>query len=146
MEGQYELDLRLDYERDLKTNLTQVIHFAGERRKHDLEENGRPLRRVESTQEGYGIAAQAFVKVTGKHKILKGQMDDFLKLLDAGDGAASIAGQIYNACLELSTESTLMAAEAERILKDLYYTTPRTPLEEFQDAEAEDYDGEEDQE
>ena len=39
-----------------------------------------------------------------------------------------------------------MAAEAERILKDLYYTTPRTPLEEFQDAEAEDYDGEEDQE
>ena len=73
-------------------------------------------------------------------------MDDFLKLLDAGDDAASIAGQIYNACLELSTESTLMAAEAERILKDLYYTTPRTPLEEFQDAEAEDYDGEEDQE
>ena len=140
MEGQYELDLRLDYERDLKTNLTQVIRFAGDQRRHDLEENGRPLRRVESTQEGYGIAAQAFVKVGGKNKILK----DFLKLLDAGDDAASIAGQIYNACLELSQEAVLMAAEAERILKDLYYTTPRTPLEEFQDAA--DYDGEEGQE
>lgn len=141
MDGQYEMDLRLDYERDLKTNLTQVIRFAGDQRRHDLEENGRPLRRVESTQEGYGIAAQAFVKVSGKHKILKGQMDDFLKLLDAGDDAASIAGQIYNACLELSQEAVLMAAEAERILKDLYYTTPRTPLEEFTDAE--DYGEEE---
>lgn len=132
---QYELDLRLDYERDLKTNLTQVIRFAGEQQRHDLEENGRPLKRVESTQEGYGIAAQAYVKVCGKNKILKGQMDDFLKLLDGGDDVASISGQIYNACLELSIEAVLMAAQAERILKDLYYTTPRTPLEEFTDAE-----------
>lgn len=144
MEGQYALDLRLDYERDLKTNLTQVIRFAGEQRRHDMEENGCPLRIVESAQEGYGIAAQAFAKVSGKQKILKGQMDDFLKLLDGGD-AASISGQIYNACLELSQEAVLMAAEAERILKDLYYTAPRTPLEEFQDA-GEDCDGEEDQE
>ena len=137
MEGQYELDLRLDYERDLKTNLTQVIRFAGQQQRHDLEENGRPVKRVESTQEGYGIAAQAYVKVCGKQKILKGQMDDYLKLLDAGDDAASIAGQIYNACLELAQESVLMAAQAERILKDLYYTSPRTPLEEFEEAEAE---------
>lgn len=138
MDGQQmELDLRLEYERDLKENLTRVIRFAGEQQRQNLEEAGRPLKRVESTQEGYGIAAQAYVKVCGKQKILKSQMDDYLKLLDADDDAAGtgIAGQIYNSCLELAQEAVLMAAQANRILSDLYYGAPRTPIEDFIDAE-----------
>lgn len=46
--GQLEFDLRLDYERSLKENLIAVAKFAGEQMKKDLEDNGRPLKNVES--------------------------------------------------------------------------------------------------
>lgn len=134
--GQLEFDLRLDYERNLKDNLITVTKFAGEQMRQNLEDEGRPLKTVESKQEAYGIAAQQFVKVCTKEKALKGQMDDFLKLLDADGEATQVAGTIYNAAMELAQESILMAAQAARILEDLYYTEPRTPLEEYMDAEA----------
>lgn len=133
--GQLEFDLRLDYERNLKDNLITVTKFAGEQMKQNLEDEGRPLKAVESKQEAYGIAAQQFVKVCTKEKALKGQMDDFLKLLDADGEATQVAGTIYNAAMELAQESILMAAQASRILADLYYTEPRTPLEEYMEAE-----------
>lgn len=132
--GQLEFDLRLDYERNLKDNLITVTKFAGEQMKQNLEDEGRPLKAVESKQEAYGIAAQQFVKVCTKEKALKGQMDDFLKLLDADGEATQVAGTIYNAAMELAQESILMAAQASRILADLYYTEPRTPLEEYMEA------------
>lgn len=133
--GQLELDLRLDYERSLKDNLIAVTKFAGDQMRRDLQDNGRPLKNVESKQEAYGIAAQQYVKVVAKEKALKGQMDDFLKLLYADGEATQVAGTIYNAAMELAQESILMAAQASRILADLYYAEPRTPLEEYMDAE-----------
>lgn len=147
--GQLEFDLRLDYERNLKDNLITVTKFAGEQMRQNLEDEGRPLKAVESKQEAYGIAAQQFVKVCTKEKALKGQMDDFLKLLDADGEATQVAGTIYNAAMELAQESILMAAQASRILADLYYTEPRTPLEEYmeatenEDAENEEQEGDE---
>lgn len=132
---QMELDLRLDYERNLKDNLNTVARFAGEQMRQNLEEEGRPLKTVESKQEAYGIAAQQYVKVSTKAKMLKGEMDDFLKLLDADGEATQVAGTIYNAAMELAQESILMAAQASRILADLYYTEPRTPMEEYLEAE-----------
>lgn len=146
---QLELDLRLDYERSLKENLIAVTKFAGSQMRKELEDNGRPLKSVESKQEAYGIAAQQFVKVCSKNKALKGQMDDFLKLLDADGEATQVAGTIYNAAMELAQESILMAAQASRILADLYYAEPRTPLEECMDAEdmeGDETDREEDEE
>lgn len=142
--GQLKFDLRLDYERNLKDNLITVTKFAGEQMQQEMEDKGRPLKAVESKQEAYGIAAQQFVKVCTKEKALKGQMDDFLKLLDADGEATQVAGTIYNAAMELAQESILMAAQASRILADLYYTTPRTPLEEYAEA-AEVEEGENDE-
>lgn len=136
--GQMKLDLRLDYERSLKENLIAVAKFAGEQMRKDLEDNGRPLKSVESKQEAYGIAAQQFVKVCSKEKALKGQMGDFLKLLDADGEATQVVGTMYNAAMELAQESILMAAQASRILADLYYAEPRTLLEEYLDAEPAD--------
>jgi hypothetical protein len=132
---QLEFDLRLDYERNLKDNLITVAKFAQEQMKQDLYDNGRPLKTVESEQEAYGIAAQQYVKVGGKAKMLKGGMDDFLKLLDADGEVTQVAGTIYNAAIELAQESILMAAQASRILSDLYYQTPKTPMEEYLDAQ-----------
>ncbi len=139
---QLEFDLRLDYERNLKDNLITVAKFAQEQMKQDLYGNGRPLKTVESEQEAYGIAAQQFVKVCAKEKQLKGTMDDFLKLLDADGEATQVSGTIYNAAIELAQESILMAAQASRILSDLYYQTPKTPIEEYLDAEELETEGE----
>lgn len=132
---QLEFDLRLDYERNLKDNLITVAKFAGEQMRQNMADRGTPLKTVESAQEAYGIAAQQFVKVTGKSKILKGQMDDFLKLLDADGEVAQTAGSLYSAAIELAQESILMAAQASRILADIYYAEPRTPLEDYLAAE-----------
>ena len=131
---QMELDLHLDYERNLKDNLNTVARFAGEQMRQNMEEEGRPLKTVESKQEAYGIAAQQYVKVGVKTKMLKGGMDDFLKLLDADGEVTQVAGTIYNASMELAQESILMAAQASRILADLYYAEPRTPMEEYLEA------------
>lgn len=135
---QMELDLRLDYERNLKDNLNTVARFAGEQMCQNMEDEGRPLKTVESKQEAYGIAAQQYVKVAAKAKMLKGEMDDFLKLLDADGEATQVAGTIYNASIELAQECVLMAAQASRILADLYYQEPKTPLEEYLEADEAD--------
>lgn len=132
---QMEFDLRLDYERNLKDNLNTVARFAEEQMRQNLEDEGRPLKTVESKQEAYGIAAQQYVKVSAKAKMLKGEMNDFLKLLDADGEATQVAGTIYNASMELAQESILMAAQASRILADLYYAEPKTPIEDFIEAE-----------
>lgn len=135
--GQIELDLRLEYDRSLKDNLINVAKFTEEQMKRD----GLNQHKVETKQEGYGIAAQAYVKVCQNQKALKNQLDDYLKLLDADGEANQVAGTIYNAALELAQASVVMAAQASRILADLYYETPKSPLEEY--LETDDGSGEE---
>ncbi|MDD3251788.1 MAG: hypothetical protein PHV18_04415 [Lachnospiraceae bacterium] len=140
---QMELDVALESAKDLKTNLSKVIKFTHDKMLAEAEESSSQLKKVESKPEAYGIAATHYVRVAAKHKALKGQMEDFLKLLDAGDEVTQIAGTIYNASLELAMESIIMAANATRILDDLYYGKPRTPLEAYMDAqEGEDEGGE----
>ena len=127
---QQELDLRLDYERDLKTNIVTVAKFTGQKMAEDLEAVGRPLTEIRTKQEAYGVAAQQFVKVGQKQKALKGGMDDFLKSLESDGEATQIAGALYNSGIELAQEAVIMAAHAKRILEDLYYGQ-QTPLEEY---------------
>ena len=127
---QMELDLRLDYERDLKTNIATVAKFTGQKMAEDLEGAGRPLTTIRTKQEAYGVAAQQFVKVAQKQKALKGEMDDFLKSLEGDGEATQIAGALYNSGIELAQEAVIMAAHAKRILEDLYYGVT-TPLEDY---------------
>ncbi len=131
---QMELDLRLRYERNLKDNLDAVSKFAGEQMRMDLESEGRPLKTVVSAQEAYGIAMQQYVKVQAAQKILKNGMDDFLKLMETDNEVVQVSGSIYNAAIELAQEGILMAVQASRILKDLYYRDT-TPIEEYLDSE-----------
>lgn len=127
---QMELDLRLDYEKDLKTNIATVTKFTGQKMAEDLENVGRPLTQIRTKQEAYGVAAQQFVKVGQKQKALKGEMDDFLKSLEGDGEATQIAGALYNSGIELAQEAVIMAAHAKRILEDLYYGTT-TPMEDY---------------
>ena len=158
---QMEIDVRLESEKDLKTNVGKVIKFFYDKRRVEAEESGWPLKRVESKHEGYGIAAEAYSKIGAKAKVLKNGMEDYLKLLQVkGEDGVSICGDIYNQALELAMEAIGMAADATRILNDLYYGyDSRTPIEqaiaemkakdgqegaEFEDAEESQGEGEND--
>ena len=129
---QMEIDVRLESEKDLKTNVGKVIKFFYDKRRMEAEESGWPLKKVESKHEGYGIAAEAFAKIGGSVKVLKRYMDDYLNLLQIkGDDSVSICGEIYNQAMELAMEAIGMAADATRILNDLYYGyDSRTPIEQ----------------
>ena len=132
---QEELDLRLDFQKSLKDNLINVAQFTEQKMKEDYADAGRPLHTVENKQEAYGVAAGAYVNVSQSAKILKGTMEDFLKLLNAeGEEVTSIVGNIHSAAIELADTSIQMAAHARRILADLYYTQPKTPIEEYLEA------------
>jgi hypothetical protein len=139
---QQELDLRLDYERDLKDNLIKVVKFTEAQLKKQMEEAGRPLQTVTNNQEAYGISAQKYTKVTLCQKVLKSAMDDFLKLLDSEGGVVQVAGVCYSAALEVAQAAIMMAASESRILADLYMGAPKTPVEDYLEAkeneEAED--------
>lgn len=156
---QMEIDVRLESEKDLKTNVGKVIKFFYDKRRMEAEESGYPLKKVESKHEGYGIAAEAYSKIGAKAKVLKNGMEDYLKLLQVkGEDGISICGDIYNQALELAMEAIGMAADATRILNDLYYGyDSRTPIEqaiaemkaqdaqegaEFEDAEENTAEGE----
>ena len=123
---QIELDLRLDYERGLKDNIATVTKFAGQKMAEDLQEEGRPLTAVRTKQEAYGVLAQQFVRVSGKMRLLKGGMNDYLKALDGDSEAGQITASLYNSAVEMAQEAVIFAAHAKRILEDLYYgqTTP----------------------
>ena len=138
---QMEIDVRLESEKDLKTNVGKVIRFFHDKRRMEAGESGRPLKQVESKHEGYGIAAEAFSKIGAKMKALDRGMKDYLALLQVrGEDGVSICGDIYSHALELAMEAIGMAADATRILNDLYYGyDSRTPIEQaIAETEAED--------
>lgn len=129
---QMEIDVRLESEKDLKTNVVKVIKFFYDKRKLEAEESGWPLKQVKSKHEGYGIAAEDFSKIGAKIKALNQGMKDYLALLQVkGEDGVSICGDIYNQALELAMEAIGMAADATRILNDLYYGyDSQTPIEQ----------------
>lgn len=142
---QEELDLRLDFERSLKDNLINVAQFTEQKMKDDYADAGRPLHTVENKQEAYGVAAGVYVNVSQSAKILKGTMEDFLKLLNAdGEEVTSVVGNIHACAIDLANASIQMAAHARRILADLYYTQPKTPIEEY--LETDEVDGDDSEE
>ena len=55
-------------------------------------------------------------------KSTKTDMDDLLKLLPNGDGdVLNVIGSLYNSAVEVAVESIKLAAQAQRIMDDLYY-------------------------
>lgn len=129
---QMEIDVRLESEKDLKTNVGKVIKFFYDKRRMEAEESGWPLKQVKGKHEGYGIAAEAFSKIGAKMKALNQGMKDYLALLQVkGEDGVSICSDIYSQALELAMEAIGMAADATRILNDLYYGyDSQTPIEQ----------------
>ena len=92
---QMEIDVRLESEKDLKTNVGKVIKFFYDKRRMEAEESGWPLKQVKGKHEGYGIAAEAFSKIGAKMKALDRGMKDYLALLQVkGEDGVSICDAI----------------------------------------------------
>lgn len=129
---QMEIDVRLESEKDLETNVGKVIKFFYNKRWMEAEKKDWPLKKVESKHEGYGIAAEAYSKIGAKMKALDRGMRDYLALLQVkGEDGMGICGDIYNQALELAMEAIGIAADATRILNDLYYGyDSRIPIEQ----------------
>ena len=139
---QMAIDVRLESERSLKDNVAKVIQFTFDKRIKEAESAGKPLSTVRNKHEGYGIAAEAWSKIQSREKDIKQGMGDYLGLLQVqGNDALQSCGALYDAALNLAIEAIGMAADMNRIMNDLYYGVPTTPLEEYMDideAEAED--------
>ena len=112
---QMEIDVRLESEKDLKTNVGKVIKFFYDKRRLEAEESGWPLKQVKSKHEGYGIAAEAFSKIGAKMKALDRGMKDYLALLQVkGEDGVSICGDIYSQALELAMDCLLYTSPSPR--------------------------------
>lgn len=125
---QMEIDVTLERDRDLKENMQATAKFA----LGQIMEYVRPTK-VKNRHEGYGIAAEGYSALQGKMKSAKTDMDDMLKLLPNGDGdVLNVIGSLYNSSVEVAVEAIKLAAQAQRIMDDLYYGESRpTPLEEY---------------
>ena len=135
---QMELDTTLESERSLKDNVQTIIKFA----LHQMMEYERP-EQVRNKHEGYGIAAEGYSKLGQKVKAANGDMQMMLKLLPNSEGdILNIVGSLYNSATEIAVEAIKLAAQSQRILKDLYEERP-TPREEYleEDATGQQEDG-----
>lgn len=129
--GQYQLDCRLDAERDLEENISVMIEFAHKQLEHSVGDNF-----VKNRYEGYGLLSE---HITGLAKALKdvsNGMAMLSKTLPIDDGKAIDAvASIDNSLADVTKEAVRMAAEARRINDDLYHNAllEPTPLEDYMD-------------
>ena len=133
---QTELDLRLDWERDMDENIEILVSFA-----HRVLMEAQAGNLVKNRHEGYGLLAEQYVNVNTALKSLKDDMAAFLKILPiddfkAVDAVASIGGSLH----KLIMAATNMAAQAKRISDELYTMTQsyKSPLEEYADGQEAD--------
>ena len=133
---QTELDLRLDWERDMDENIEILVSFA-----HRVLMEAQAGNLVKNRHEGYGLLAEQYVNVNTALKSLKDDMAAYLKILPiddfkAVDAVASIDGSLH----KLIVAATNMAAQAKRISDELYTMTQsyKSPLEEYADSQEAD--------
>ena len=140
MMEQMEFDCRLDSERELEENVNIALEFACKQ----VKENSRA--KVQNRHDGYGITSEYYATMKTGQKKVDESMKDFLRILPADDDAKAVeaASSLKNAATQLVLDATKLAAQADRIMHDLYdevssYTTPMEDyLTGFEDAEESD--------
>lgn len=126
--GQYQLDCRLDSERNLEENVSVMITFAHKQLEARIGNNF-----VKNRYEGYGILSEQFAGLSKELKEVGAGMAALLKMMPLGDSRAiDTVASIENSLADVIKQAVQMAAEAHRINDDLYHNEPETtPLEEY---------------
>ena len=147
---QLEFDCRLESEREHEENVNIALEFACKQVKETSKS------KVSNRHDGYGIASEFYAGMKLDQKKVDESMKDFLRILPTEDDAKAVeaASSLKNAATGLVLQATKLAAQADRIMHDLYeevssYTTPVEDYLEgqFEDAEADpEAEAEEEQE
>lgn len=127
--GQYQMDCRLDSERDLEENVNIMISFAHKQLEASVGDNI-----VKNRYEGYGLLSEKFTGLAKAIKEVGNGMSTFLKFMPLGDSRAIDAvASIENSLADVTKQAVQMAAEAHRINDDLYHNASleTTPLEDY---------------
>lgn len=134
MDGQMEMNLTLDSERDINSNLSTLISLVFNQKKEEMET-------TKNKHEAYGIASEAFQVLKGAENTVKGEMDTFLKVLPSSEtDTIQICSSIYAAAQKTAAAAVDLAAKCQKIMNDLYYDAP-TPVEKaIEDAEADEFE------
>lgn len=98
----------LEWNDDLKENMQEASKITLEQLKEQVE-----LSEVRNRHEGYGISAEGYVSIQKAMKSVKTDMDDFLKLLQASNGA------IYNANKEWFNFSSAKLEALQELVESL---------------------------
>lgn len=129
---QTSFDVSLESERELKDNVMVAIEFACKQ----VDREAR--KQVESRHEGYGIASERMNALSNSMKVVGDSMKTFLRILPAGDREAIDAASILkNAAIEAVYEAVLLAANADKVMNDLYEIAREevSPLEAYAEAQ-----------
>ena len=127
--GQYQMDCRLDSERDLEENVNIMISFAHKQLEARVGNNI-----VKNRYEGYGLLSEQFAGLAKAIKEVGNGMSTFLKFMPLGDSRAIDAvASIENSLADVTKQAVQMAAEAHRINDDLYHNASleTTPIEDY---------------
>ena len=132
--GQYQLDCRLNSERNLEENVNVMITFVCDLRKRE--------KRIRNRHEGYGFLADAYLTVNFAMKKVKDGMNDLLQTLPVPDDSAAVdkVESLTNALTDAIVAIATMAAEGRRVSGDLFKESwnPSTGDDEgFMEPEAE---------
>lgn len=112
---QMSFDVSLESERELKDNVMVAVEFACK------QVDREACKQVESRHEGYGIAAERMNALSNSMKVVGDSMKTFLRILPAGDREAiDAASSLKNAAIEAVYEAVLLAANADKVMNDLY--------------------------
>lgn len=126
--SQMSFDVSLESERELKDNVMMAVEFAC---KQVDQESRKP---VESRHEGYGIVAERMNALSNSMKVVSNSMKAFLWVLPADDREAiDTASSLKNAAIEVVYDAVLLAANADKVMNDLYEIAKDevTPLESY---------------
>ena len=133
---QTELDLRLDSEKQLEENISQVVLFANMQLTEDLQD----WERIRNRHEGYGVLAEKHNLLQAAMKGVGEDMKEYLKILPSNDAQAlQTAGRLENSLTKAITAAVRMAAECKRVADDLNEVEKArlTPLEEWAESREE---------
>lgn len=136
-DGQMEFDTRLDSERDLEENVAAAEEFAC----RQLE--AMHLPHVTSRHDGYGIASEYYQVMKNTTKGVDQSMKEFLTILPSDNSKGiEAAASLKNAASKLVLAAITLTAQADRIMNDLYRVVgeEKTPIEEYMEANAEDFE------
>lgn len=131
-----------------------TIREIAEKMNRQVKETSKS--KVSNRHDGYGIASEFYAGMKLDQKKVDESMKDFPRILPTEDDAKAVeaASSLKNAATGLVLQATKLAAQADRIMHDLYdevssYTTPVEDYLEgqFEDAEADpEAEAEEEQE